>query len=96
MGLAINQDYHLCNLLFVDDQVIIAQDAEYMLRKQVEEYMKWGLQINVGKTGYLTPDPGAGIVAETGQIKTVNEFKYLVSILEATGATTLEIEKRMS
>jgi hypothetical protein len=99
MGLAINQDYHLCNLLFADDQVIIAQDtedAEYMLKKLVEEYMKWGLQINFGKTECLTPDPGAGIVAETGQIKTVNEFKYLGSILEATGATSLEIEKIIS
>jgi hypothetical protein len=38
MGLPINQDYHLYNLLFADDQVIIAQDtedAEYMLRKLV-------------------------------------------------------------
>jgi hypothetical protein len=26
----------------------------------------------------------------------VNKFKYLGSILEATGATTLEIEKRIS
>jgi hypothetical protein len=42
----------------------------------------------------LTLDPGAGIVTETGQIKAVNKFKYLESILEATGATTLEIEKR--
>jgi hypothetical protein len=53
MGLLINQDYNLYNLLFADDQVIIAQeteDAEYMLRKLVEEYMKWGLQINFGKT----------------------------------------------
>jgi hypothetical protein len=33
MRLPINQDYNLYNLLFVDDQVIIAQDtedAEYM------------------------------------------------------------------
>jgi hypothetical protein len=45
--------------------VIIAQDtddAECMLRKLVEEYMKWGLQINFGKTECLTLDPGAGIV----------------------------------
>jgi hypothetical protein len=35
-------------------------------------------------------------VTETGQIKAVNKFKYLGSILEATGATTLEIEKRIS
>jgi hypothetical protein len=99
MGLLINQDYHLYNLLFVDNQVIITQDtedAEYMLRKLVEEYMKWGLQINFGKTKYFTLDLGAGIVTETGQIKAVNKFKYLGSILEATSATTLEISKRIS
>jgi hypothetical protein len=28
MGLPINQDYHLYNLLFADDQVIIAQDTK--------------------------------------------------------------------
>jgi hypothetical protein len=52
MGLPINQDYNLYNLLFAGDQVIIAQDAEdagYVLRKLVEEYMRWGLQINFGK-----------------------------------------------
>jgi hypothetical protein len=79
--------------------VIIAQDtedAEYMLRKLVEEYMKCGLQIHFGKTEYLTLYPEAVIVTETGQIKAVNKFKYLGSILEAYGATTLEIEKRIS
>jgi hypothetical protein len=35
-------------------------------------------------------------VTETGQIKAVNKFKYLRSILEAAGATTLEIEKGIS
>jgi hypothetical protein len=35
-------------------------------------------------------------VTETGQIKAVNKFKYLGSILEAISATTLEIEKRIS
>jgi hypothetical protein len=49
-----------------------------------------------GKTEYLTLDPGAGIVTETGQIKAVNKFKYLRSILEATGTTILEIEKIIS
>jgi hypothetical protein len=44
----------------------------------------------------LTLDPGAEIVTETGQIKAVNKFKYLGSILEATGATTLDIEKIIS
>jgi hypothetical protein len=54
------------------------------------------LQINFGKTEYLTLDLGTGIVTETGKIKAVNKFKYLGSILAATGATTLEIEKRIS
>jgi hypothetical protein len=66
--------------------VIIAQDtdAEYMLRKLAEEYMKRGLQINFGNTEYLTLDLGAGIMTETGQIKAINKFSYLGSILEAT------------
>jgi hypothetical protein len=79
--------------------VIIAQDtedAEYMLRKLVEEHMKWALQLNFGKTEYLTLDLGAGIATETGQIKAINKFKYLGSILKATGETTLEIEKIIS
>jgi hypothetical protein len=57
------------------DQVIIAQDiedAEYMLRKLVEEYTKWELRINFGKTEYLTLDLGAGIVTEKGQINVQN------------------------
>jgi hypothetical protein len=44
----------------------------------------------------LTLDLGAGIVTETGQIKAVNKFTYLGSLLEATGATILGIEKRIS
>jgi hypothetical protein len=71
------------------------EDAEYMLRKLVEEYMKLRLQINFEKTEYLTSDLGAEIVTEAGQIKAVNKFKYLGSILEATGASTLEYEKRI-
>jgi hypothetical protein len=35
-------------------------------------------------------------MTETGQIKAVNKFKYLGSILEAIGATTLETEKIIS
>jgi hypothetical protein len=37
----------------------------------------WGLQINFGKTEYLTLDLGARIVTETGQINAVNKFKYM-------------------
>ena len=37
--------------------MIIAQDlddASYMMRKLIEEYVKWGLNINFKKTEYLT------------------------------------------
>jgi hypothetical protein len=79
--------------------VTIAQDTEdvtYMLRKLVEGYMKWGLQINFGKTEYLTSDSGAGIMTGTGQTKTVNKFKYLGSILQNNSTTTLTTQKRIS
>jgi hypothetical protein len=93
MGLPTDQDYHLYNLLFADDQVIIAQDtadAAYVLRKLVEEeYMKWRLQIHFGKTEYLTLDLGTEIMTETEQIKTVNKFK-----LERESTTTLEIAEK--
>jgi hypothetical protein len=62
MGLLINQDCHLHDLLSADDQVVTArdiEDAEYMLTKLIEQYMKCGLQINFGKTEYLTLDLGA-------------------------------------
>jgi hypothetical protein len=65
-----------------------------MLRKLIEEYMKCGLQIHFGKTKYLTLGLGADIVTETWQIKTYNKLKCLGSILESTGTTTLEIEKK--
>ena len=46
--------------LIADDQVVIAQefeDVEYMLRKLLEEYEKWGLKVNLDKTFYM----GCGI-----------------------------------
>ena len=38
--------------LFVDDQVLITQeyeDMEFMVRKLLEEYEKWGLKMNLKK-----------------------------------------------
>ncbi len=73
----------LYTLLFADDQVIIAQDAEdveYMFRKLLEEYQKWGLKINMEKTLYM----GCGVNNRDlilqfgkGKIKHCSEFKYL-------------------
>ena len=38
------------------DKVVISQDyedMEYMLRKLLEEYEKWGLKVNLDKTFYM-------------------------------------------
>lgn len=40
-------------LLFVDNQVFIAnyeEDIEYMTRKLMENYLKWGFNINITET----------------------------------------------
>jgi len=45
--------HHVC---FADDQTIIAQDevyAEYMTKKLIEEYLRWGLHVNVLKIEYV-------------------------------------------
>jgi hypothetical protein len=44
------------NLLLAADQVVIAggvEDANYIGRKLEEEYEKWGLIMNYGKTEYF-------------------------------------------
>jgi hypothetical protein len=52
VGLIIEDNCYVQNLLFADDQVVItrgAEDANYIGRKLEEEYEKWGLKINYGK-----------------------------------------------
>lgn len=47
------------DLLFAEGQVVIAADednANYMVRKFIEEYSKWGLNMNMSKTNYLKLD----------------------------------------
>lgn len=44
----------MITLLFVDDHIIVANyeyDIDYMLKKLLNEYQKWGLKIN--KTKFL-------------------------------------------
>ena len=44
-------------LQFADDQMVMAQskeDLEYMCRKLQEQYSKWGLNMNIAKTKYMS------------------------------------------
>ena len=47
---------HVNTLLFADDQVLITQeyeDMEFMVRKLLENYEKWGMKINFEKKNFL-------------------------------------------
>jgi hypothetical protein len=59
MGLKIEGNCYVHNLLFADDQVVIIRGVEnvnYMGRKLEEEYEKWGLKMNHGQMEYLGID----------------------------------------
>jgi hypothetical protein len=59
MGLKIEDNCYVHNLLFSDDQVIInrgEEDANYIGRKLEEECEKCGFKIHYGKTKYLGTD----------------------------------------
>lgn len=54
MGIKMD-DETLNSLLFVDDQVIVAEEKDnknYMFRKRVEGCEKWGIEINMKKILY--------------------------------------------
>jgi hypothetical protein len=55
MGLQIGDSCFVHNLLFADDHMVITRGVEvanYIGRKLEEEYEKWGLKINYGKTEF--------------------------------------------
>lgn len=74
MGIKIEEDF-IYTLLFADDQLILAEDKEdviYMIRKLIEEYVKWGLELNMDKTQYIAiSTTKTDIQAEFGSIKRV-------------------------
>ena len=52
MGFPLGNNMYISNLLFPEDQVIIAQITEntkYIHRKLFEEYQIWSLEVNVEK-----------------------------------------------
>jgi hypothetical protein len=83
-------------LLFADDQVVIVvtrgvEDANYIGRKLEEEYEKWGLKINYGKTQYLDKDHSKELQINGNTIPIVKQFKYFGSIVQENGSSDLEI-----
>lgn len=54
-------------------------DMEYMTRKLIEEYEKWGLEVNIAKTEYLSVGGNQeDLILVNGQrIKNCQTYKYL-------------------
>ena len=80
MGIKIGQEF-VPTLLFADDQLILAEDKDdaiYMVRKLIEEYDQWGLDLNMQKTKYMAIGTSeTDITTEYGDIESVQEYKYL-------------------
>lgn len=100
MGIHVGENI-LSNLLFADDQVIIAEDLEditYMIKNLDEQYEKWGLDINYDKTKYMIVGEnkrGDSIQTKKGVIENVNNFKYLGTTLTLDGKSDTDIKVRV-
>jgi len=89
-----NETIH--HLRFTDDQAIIAQDevyAEYMTKKLIEEYLRWGLHVNIHKIEYV--NIGSDIqnikLEHDIEIKGSRSFMYLGSIFMNPGKCNEEV-----
>ncbi|XP_030757829.1 uncharacterized protein LOC115883613 [Sitophilus oryzae] len=82
MGLPVDDDTTVYTLSFGDDWAVVAQDIddlEYMTRNLIEEYEKWGLELNIKKTEYMCiSGHQQDLRLATGQvIRHCNSYKYL-------------------
>ena len=93
------KDTHLYTILFADDQVVLAEDQQdltYMINKLTEEYDKWGLQINMQKTQYMSiGGRGEDIETEGGIIKNVKHYEYLGVTIHEDGRDNEDILKKI-
>lgn len=101
MGIPVN-DITIYSLQFADDQLILAQDIEdieYITRKLIEEYKKWGLQVNKNKTKYMViGDINQDLTLEEGMgtIKHTEAYKYLGVTITQEGKQDKEINARIN
>jgi hypothetical protein len=78
MGLKIEGNCYVYNLLFADYQFVDIRDVEdvdYMGRKLEEEYEKWRLKMNRGQMEYLGRDHSQELQINGNTILTVKQFK---------------------
>ena len=73
----------VCTLCFAYDEVLIARDygdINYVTRKLIEEYRKWGLDVNVNESkNTCVGGERRNLTLENGQdIKCCAKYKYEV------------------
>lgn len=98
MGIPLNENI-LYTLSFADDQIVLAQDIEdleYMTRKLVEEYEKWGLEVNLTKTKYMCiGGTQQDLMLEDGRtLKSCSKYKYLGLNITNDGTLDEAIKER--
>ncbi|XP_044755015.1 uncharacterized protein LOC123313968 [Coccinella septempunctata] len=101
MGIPISDGNTLYTLHFADDQVIFAQDKddiEFMTRKLMEEYHKWGLTVNMSKTQYMcVGGENEDLMLEGGlKIKSCEDYVYFGTVISQNGRTDKEIQQRIN
>lgn len=101
MGIPLDDEYTVYTLSFADDQVVVAQDIddiEYMTRKLIEEYDKYGLEVNIDNTEYMCiGGQQQDLRLTTGQtiIKHCRGYKYLGMKISQDG-TLDEVDEAIS
>ena len=77
--------------------MVFAQvDINFMMRKLLETYAFWGLNINFGKMEYLISAYRKDLIVEAKTITNVPHFKYLGTELQEQGEKVIEIKRRIS
>jgi hypothetical protein len=70
-----------------------AEDINSMV-ENIEEYEKWVLKINYGKTEYLSTNPSNELEIDRNKVKTSKNLEYLGSIVQDNGLSDGEIKKK--
>ena len=91
-----NTLYTLC---FAEDHVVLARDhndLEYMTRKLIEEYRRWGLEVNIGKTEKMCieGDNQNIVLEDEREIKCCSDYKYIGLRITNDGTLDEAIKKR--
>ncbi|KAL3285582.1 hypothetical protein HHI36_000112 [Cryptolaemus montrouzieri] len=97
MGISIGNE-HLFTLSFADDQVVLAQDLEFMIKILYDTYKQWGLQVSLKKTEYSAVNTDANfevLINDEVAVKQVKCFKYLGALIDSEGLRKEEVKARI-